>query len=74
MSEKKNQKISPKSSPGPDLSDMLVTLYVFKSARERDEFYFHVVNILWNAVDERVKDLIREYFNDLMDEDEKEVK
>lgn len=62
------------SKPGPDLSHMMVTLAVFKSAKENDQFYYHVIQILWANVDEGVKDLIREYFGELMDQDEKEEK
>ena len=71
MSKKKNKGTSPKSSPGPDLSHMMITLAVFKSAKENDLFYYHVIQILWANVDEGVKDLIREHFGELMDEEEK---
>lgn len=72
MSNHKNQKISLKSSLGPDLSKMLITLAIFKNAKEDDIFYLHVINILWPSIDERVKNLIEEYFGELKDEKEKE--
>ncbi|MCK5127895.1 MAG: hypothetical protein KAR42_16680 [candidate division Zixibacteria bacterium] len=73
MSNPKNQKISQKSSPGPDLSNMLITLALYKSGNENDVFYLHALNVLWAKADDGAKELIREYFDDLMAEKKKEI-